>query len=150
MAENSQQILRHLLESPYPIENQRVETHSLAKHKIFDKLHDGYESCVNEAKIKEMGSAPLLGVLRKIEELFPASPPHHDPHSFPVLKSQGQKGLLFQGENQLSKTMAYLSSIGVSALVDLIVGVCLPKPDLFTICGQLIRYRPMIKTLIVL
>lgn len=127
MAENSQQILRHLLESPYPIENQRVETHSLAKHKIFDKLHDGYESCMNEAKIKELGSAPLLGVLRKIEELFPALRPHDDPQLFPTLKSEGQKGLSFQGENQLSKTMAYLSSIGVNALVDFIVGVCHSK-----------------------
>lgn len=134
MAENSQQILRHLLDSPYPIENQRVETHSLAKQKIFDKLHDGYESCINEAKIKELGSAPLLGVLRKIEELFPASRPHHDPHSFPVLESQGQKGLSFQGENQLSKTVTYLSSIGVSALVNFIVGVCLPKSELLAMC----------------
>jgi len=138
MAENSQQILRHLLESPYPIENQRVETHYLAKHKIFDKLHDGYESCMNEAEIKELGSAPLLGVLRKIEELFPASRPHHDPYSFPILESQGQKGLSVQGENQLSKTMAYLSSIGVSALVDFMVGVCSPSLELLAICGQLI------------
>jgi hypothetical protein len=147
MAENSQQILRHLLESPYPIENQRVEAHSLAKHEIFDKLHDGYESCMDEAKIRELGSAPLIGVLRKIEELFPASRPKHDSQSFPILNSEGQKGLSFQGDNRLSKTMAYLNSIGVSALVDLLVGVCLPQSGLLSICGPLIGYRPMIKTL---
>ncbi|KAK3170763.1 hypothetical protein OEA41_002845 [Lepraria neglecta] len=117
MAENSQQILRHVLESPYPIDSQNIEVHSVAKQKIFEKLHDTYEACMSEGIIKEAGSAPLLGVLRKIEELFPASRPHEDHDSFPASLNSGQKGLLLKGENNLSKTMAYLTSIGVGALV---------------------------------
>lgn len=133
MAEHSQQILRHLLESPYPTENQRVEVDSFAKHKIFDKLHDGYESCVDESKIKELGSAPLLDVLRKVEELFPASRPILGIQPFPMVQSQSQIGLLHQDKNQLSNTMAYLISIGVSALVDFAIGVCCPYFELLTI-----------------
>lgn len=127
MAENSQQILRHVLESPYPIDSQNIEAHSVAKQKIFEKLHDAYEACMNEDVIKEAGSAPLLGVLRKIEELFPASRPHEDRDSFPASPNSGQKGLLSKGKNNLSKTMAYLTSIGVGALVTFDVGVCTTK-----------------------
>lgn len=124
MAENSQQILRHLLESPYPIDNQRVEIDSEAKHEIFDKLHDGYESCINEDSIKQLGSAPLLNILRNIEKLYPAPRPHSGLQSFPIGQSSNQKDLSSRREKKLSKMMAYLSSIGVSALVDLMVGVC--------------------------
>ena len=127
MAENSQQILRHVLESPYPVDSQNIEVHSVAKQKIFQKLHDAYEACMSEGIIKQAGSAPLLGVLRKIEELFPASRPHEDRDSSPASLNSGQKGLLLKGENNLSKTMAYLTSIGVGALVTFHVGVCTTK-----------------------
>lgn len=123
MAENSQQILRHLLESPYPIEHKRVETDSLAKHEIFDKLHDGYESCINEDKIKQLGSAPLLNILRNIEKLFPARRPHDGLDSF---QNSKQKDLSPHRNRKLPRTMAYLNSIGVSALVDFMIGVCRP------------------------
>ena len=124
MAENSQQILRHLLESPYPINDQRIEIHSVAKQKIFGKLHSAYDACVNEERLRDLGSAPLIAILRKIEDLFPASRPSGIADGFPLLSNSGQRGLMFDGENQLSKTMAYLTSIGVSALVDFYVGVC--------------------------
>lgn len=123
MAENSQQILRHLLESPYPIESQNIETHSVAKQKIFVKLHDAYEACIDEGKIRDLGSSPLISVLRNVEELFPVKKPHDTAGAFPMLSNQGQKGLKFEGENQLSKTMTYLTRIGVSALVNFYVGV---------------------------
>ena len=73
MAENSQQILRHVLESPYLVERQNLEIDSSAKQDIFRKLQDAYDACMNEEQIRSIGSAPLLDVLRKIEELFPAS-----------------------------------------------------------------------------
>jgi len=133
MAEKSQQILRHVLESPYPLSSQDFENHSVAKQKIFEKLHDAYDACMNEDKLKELGSAPLLNVLRKVDELFPAKRPHEKSDVFPKLPIQDQMGLSFNGENQLSKTMTYLTKIGVSALVTFDVGVSCDECKLFEI-----------------
>jgi endothelin-converting enzyme len=127
MAENSQQILRHVLESPYPIDNQNIEVHSVAKQEIFKKLHDAYEACMSEEIIREAGSTPLLSVLRKIEELFPAARPHEGSDSFSAPLDSVQKGLLLKHENNLSKTITYLTSIGVGALVTFNVAVCVTK-----------------------
>lgn len=124
MAENSQQILRHVLESPYPVSSQDFEIHSMAKQKIFGKLHDAYEACMNEDKLKEIGSAPLLNILRKIEDLYPAQRPHEKSEMFFTSSNHYQQGLMSNNENQLSKTVAYLTSIGVSALVGFDTGVC--------------------------
>ena len=124
MAENSQRILRHLLDSPYPIERQTIEVDSSSKQKIFSKLQDGYESCMNEEKIKSRGSSPLLDVLRNVEELFPAKRPHGSSHSFPIVFSDNHHET---SESQLSRTVAYLATIGVNALLDFSIGVCLPR-----------------------
>lgn len=123
MAENAQMILRHVLEAPYPIDDQVIELHSPDKQEIFEKLHSGYDACMGEEAIRSMGSAPLLDVLRKVEELFPAARPHDDVTTFPGFQEVSQKGLLFVGENQLSKTVAYLTSIGVNTLISSYVGV---------------------------
>ncbi len=147
MAENSQTILRHVLESPYPMSSQDFEIHSVAKQKIFEKLHDAYEACMGEEKLKELGSAPLLDVLRKIEEMFPAKRPSEDSEHSSTLSNQNQKGLLSKGENELSKTMAYLISIGVGALVRFDVGVSCDEYSHFEIGALLIFPRLMIKIL---
>ena len=133
MAENAQQTLRHLLESPYPINDQQIEIHSYAKQRIFEKLHDAYDACMNEEKLRELGSAPLIEVLRKVEELFPAARPSEAMEGFPTLPISDQKGLTFVGENQLSKTMTYLTKIGVSALINFYVGVCIRLLSLATV-----------------
>ena len=134
MAEDSQQILRHVLESPYPTGSENIEVHSVAKQRIFNKLHDAYDACMNEGVIKKVGSAPLLDVLRKIEELFPASRPHEDLDIIPNSQIISQKGLLLKDRNSLSKTMAYLTSIGVNALISFGVGVCATKYATYKIC----------------
>ena len=125
MAENSQMILRHVLESPYPIDEQSIEVHSVAKRKIFEKLHDAYDACMNEEVIKVLGSAPLLNVLRRVEELFPASRPHNTVNTPSKSQDPSQKGLLLVELNKLSKTVTYLMEIRVNALVSISVGVCL-------------------------
>lgn len=117
MAESSQQILRHVLESPYSDAHPMVAASFTAEQEIFRKLQGQYEACMDEKKIKEIGVSPLIGALRKIGDLFPAADPE--------LKLQ--KHLLNKGENKLSNTIIYLQSIGVTALVDFGIGVCSPS-----------------------
>lgn len=120
MAENSQQILRHVLESPYSVDDYKIEIDSSAKRDIFEKVQTAYNACMDEEVIKDVGSTPLLDVLRKVEELFPATRPNIN---FPLLKPMNQKGLLIEGENQLSKTLTYLTSIGLGSLISFYVTV---------------------------
>lgn len=127
MAEDSQQILRHVLESPYSVDTYKIEIDSSAKRDIFEKLQTAYNACMDEELIKDIGSAPLLEVLRKIEELFPAGRPDTD--FLPLLKNMDQKGLLLKGENQLSKTLTYLTSIGLDPLISFYVTADDKDPD---------------------
>ena len=115
MEEDSQQILRHVLESPYSVDEYKIEIDSSAKRDIFEKLQTAYNACMDEGVIKDLGSAPLLEVLRKVEELFPAARP--DTHFLPLLNNMDQKGLLLKSEDQLSKTLTYLTSIGMDPLI---------------------------------
>ena len=123
MAENSQQLLRHLLESPSPVDSKSLEVNSVAKQKILVKLHGGYQSCMDESKIKEFGSAPLIGVLRTVEKLFPVMKTSSPPGVIPNLQVRARQEPLYNSENHLSQTLVYLSRIGVSALVNFYVGV---------------------------
>ena len=121
MAEDSQQILRHVLDSPYSVDEYQIETDSSAKRDIFEKLQTAYNACMDEEVIKDLGSAPLLDVLRKIEELFPAGRP--DTQLLPLLKDKDQKVLLGNSGDHLSKTLAYLTSIGMNPLISFYVTV---------------------------
>lgn len=125
MAEDSQQILRHLLESPYSVDDYKMEIDSSAKRGIFEKLQTAYNACMNEKVIKDIGSAPLLDILRKVEELFPAA----RPDLFPLLKNMDQKDFILKGENQLSKTLTYLTSIGMDPLISFYVTADDKDPD---------------------
>ena len=115
MEEDSQQILRHVLESPYSVDEYKIEIDSSAKRDIFEKLQTAYNACMDEGVIKDLGSAPLLEILRQVEELFPAARP--DTHFLPLRDNMDQKRLLLKSEDQLSKTLTYLTSIGVDALI---------------------------------
>lgn len=121
MAENSQQILRHLLESPYTDNNQIVEPSSSTEKDLFEKIHDAYDACMDEGKIKELGSSPLLEILRKVDQLFPAAKPKEMLETIQELHDQHPKP--YRSRNDLSNTITYLESIGVTALVSFNIGV---------------------------
>lgn len=129
MEESSQQILRHVLESPYSDAHSMVATSSTAEQEIFRKLQGQYEACMDENKIREVGVRPLLGALRKIADLFPAADPESTPGAF---QRKLQKHLLNKGENKLSNAVIYLESIGVTALVSFGIGVCIPLSRLIS------------------
>ena len=123
MEEKSQTVLRHVLETPFSDSHPRVDPNSSPEANIFNKLKDAYDACMNEERLRILGSKPLLDVLRKIDKLFPAARPHSTSEPFPKLLHQAQKGLVYKGENQLTTTVAYLVSIGVDALVSFDIGV---------------------------
>ena len=132
MQENSQQVLRHVLESPYSDTVQQIGSlvdNPTADKAIFDKLKGAYDACMDEGNIKKIGSDPLLDVLRKIQELFPASRPHRMLGPFPRLETQQQKGLLYKGENQLSTTVSFLTKIGINSIISFGVGADDRDPD---------------------
>lgn len=116
MEERSQQILRHLLESPYTDGHQLVELSSPTEKGLFEKIQTAYGACMDEGVIKELGSGPLLEILRKVDRLFPVAKSQEILETF-------QEDLLYKGKNNLSSTIAYLDSIGVTALVSFSVGV---------------------------
>lgn len=122
MVESSQQVLRHVLESPYSDSQQVAGSSSSIEKQIFSKLQDAYDACMDEVKIKEIGSGPLLEVLRQIEEHFPAARPQSASKAMPMVYEQPQRSLR-SSKNRLSKTITYLETIGVTALVSFSIGV---------------------------
>ena len=115
MYENSQQALRHLLESPYSgSQLLRTSSGASADEIIFDKIQSAYTACMDEETIKQRASKPLLDVLRKIEEYNPPRPDR---------RNTGPRN------EPLTKAVAYLSSIGVDAFVSFSVDADEKNPD---------------------
>ena len=129
MAENSQMVLRHILETSFSDSHPRLDPDKSSEAAIFHKLKDAYDACIDEDRIKQRGSEPLLEVLLQIEKLFPAKRPHQPSEPFPKLLPQPQKGLKYDGENHLSTTVAYLNSIGVTSFVSFSVAADDKDPD---------------------
>jgi len=123
MAEQSQLLLRHVLESPYLTKQIQSGSESSVDEENFNKLQDAYKSCMDEGTIKSAGARPLINILRKVEELFPARRPHVEGETDPSMFNQLQKRSTLHDDDQLSSAVLYLAKIGVGALVDLSVGV---------------------------
>ncbi|KAF2671746.1 endothelin-converting enzyme [Microthyrium microscopicum] len=112
MAENSQQLLRHILEADYPEKSMHSyfsparlgASSKSADEQNFQKMRDAYDACLDEPTIKNLGVEPLLKVVNTIKEKFPAKSPESK-------MSQDEK------TSAIKDTLVYLSSIGVSALV---------------------------------
>lgn len=122
MEENSQLVLRHILESPYSDSHEPVDLSSSSGKQIFKKLKDAYDACMNEDTIKENGSGPLLEVLGQIEKRFPAARPEGTIENTFGLHRQHQRALV-SSEEAFSKTVVYLETIGVTALVSFSIDV---------------------------
>ena len=121
MAEESQQLLRHLLESSIPKNTMTVGDD--ANRENFYKIRDAYNACLDESEMKKVGSIPLLDILLKIEELFPAPRPSQIGELFTVMNQNHQGGIMHEAENELSATIAYLMHIGVDPLLSFDVRV---------------------------
>ncbi|KAK1975874.1 peptidase family M13 [Colletotrichum cereale] len=79
MSENSELLLRHILEAPYPKDSQHSHFSPLrleaadksADEENFDKMKAVYDACINEDKIKSVGIEPLARILDEIKNAYP-------------------------------------------------------------------------------
>ncbi|TAQ86241.1 hypothetical protein B7494_g5451 [Chlorociboria aeruginascens] len=127
MDENSQMLLRHILEAPYPEESkhssfspaQLVSSLSSVDQQNFEKLQDAYNACMDEDTIKHVGIKPLLEVLHQVVAMFP------------VQESAFSKRapLELEGNEQIAETVVYLTKLGVTSLVSCGAGADDKDPD---------------------
>ncbi|KAK1834048.1 hypothetical protein QBC39DRAFT_278180 [Podospora conica] len=117
MAENSQLLLRHILEAPYPKSSKHsffspmqlgAASHSDDEDN-FDKMASAYKACLDEETIKKIGVAPLKDIISKI------------------------KSTSAQSENALSDTILLLSRYGVSGFVSSGTGADDTNPDVVVV-----------------
>ncbi|KAF1343659.1 peptidase family M13 [Lizonia empirigonia] len=71
MSENSELLLRHILEAPYPKNSELQAVQKSADEENFDKMKAVYDACLDEDKIKRLGAEPLLKVLEEIKQAYP-------------------------------------------------------------------------------
>ncbi|XP_014553761.1 hypothetical protein COCVIDRAFT_106846 [Bipolaris victoriae FI3] len=79
MSENSQMLLRHILEAPYPKDSEHsyfspmklMSVSKSADEENFDKMKAAYDACLNEDQIKSAGVQPLVRILDEIKKAFP-------------------------------------------------------------------------------
>ncbi|KAK0107823.1 hypothetical protein ONS96_003612 [Cadophora gregata f. sp. sojae] len=127
MSENSQMLLRHILEAPYPGDSkhssfspaQLLETLSSVDQQNFDKLKAAYDACMDEDTIKKAGAKPLLEILHEVADMFPVKESAFSKRS-PILA---------QDKRDISSTLLYLAKLGVPALVSFGAGADDKDPD---------------------
>ncbi|KAF2710379.1 zincin [Pleomassaria siparia CBS 279.74] len=116
MSENSQLLLRHILEAPYPKDSAHsyfspMQLQTVAKpadEENFDKMKAAYDACLNEDKIKSIGAEPLLQVLEEIKKTYSVAT--SDSHA-------------------IKDTVLLLAKYGVTALVSTGTGADDTDPD---------------------
>ncbi|KAF6826254.1 endothelin-converting enzyme [Colletotrichum plurivorum] len=79
MSENSEMLLRHILEAPYPKDSKHSSFSPLrllsedkdSDEENFEKMKAAYDACLDEDKIKSVGLEPLTQVLDQIKQAYP-------------------------------------------------------------------------------
>lgn len=133
--EENQIVLRHLLEPPFPTGSQSKAGNKIADKDILRKIQEAYNGCMAESSIAALGSTPLLSILLKIEELFPAGKPRSDDTSSNTFEAN-QKVLHSTREDSLSNVISYLMGIGVEAMIAMGVKVYLLLQCLHALAGK--------------
>jgi endothelin-converting enzyme len=104
MAENSQLLLRHILEAPYPKSSQHsffspmqlTAVKKSADEENFDKLKAAYDACLDEDAIKKLGAAPLAQILNQVSQLF-KQPNNYTKDAILFLAKNGVSALIATG-----------------------------------------------------
>lgn len=101
---NVQVIIREILEAPIP------ENTNTYDRKTLGKVKDLYDECLNEDKLDEIGTAPLMDVVRVVRALYNGST-SIDPQLY-MPTPNGQTRLSGSANGGLTATLAYLHSRG--------------------------------------
>jgi hypothetical protein len=112
MAETSKTVLRHILE-----QGTSVSLSSAADQENFNKLKDDYDSCTDERTLQRDGIKPLQGIANQIKAIFPATVDRIGQSAFPKLETGRQKGVIFDGANQLTDTLLFLIKLDIAAFL---------------------------------
>lgn len=112
MSEEGQLILKRILESPAPKSTSLFWTASSPDQEIFAKIQDGYNACLNESLLKDIGSKPLIELLTILGDTYPAKPPKPKTEDL-----------------TLTKAIMYLIGIGVRTPISIGVGADDKDPD---------------------
>ncbi|PQE17031.1 peptidase family m13 protein [Rutstroemia sp. NJR-2017a BBW] len=124
MSENSQTLLRHILEGEYPGESKhsyfspmKLQSNVASlDQENFEKLKAGYNACMNETAIKNVGIKPLVEIMHQVLDFFsPASNEH------PILQKEDH--------DNLTNTILYMTKLESSALISLGAGPDDKNPD---------------------
>lgn len=121
MSENSQTLLRHILEAPYPEDSKHskfspamlMHSTSSVDQQNFEKLKSAYDACMDEETIKTAGVKPLMDITGQVIKMFPSK------------KSRDS--------DALANTIVYLEKLGVSSLVSLGAGADDKDPDVVVV-----------------
>ena len=104
MSENSQTILRHILEGD-------ISKVPSVDRDNFEKLLADYEACTDEKTINSLGLEPLRAMVDEVKK------------SFPVSSVSAHHGMANATSKDLTETILYMTNVGISALVAIGVGV---------------------------
>ena len=123
MHENSQILLRHILEAPFPKMVAKASSVISADEENFGKMKAAYRSCMDESTIKAQQSLPLIELLKRIQDLFPAEKPYLTDAGYLYNSAQQQVTALPKGKEPLSDVLTFLMNLGIDALVSFSVDV---------------------------
>lgn len=124
MSENSQTLLRHILEGEYPKESRHSsfspamlpKSPASLDEENFDKLKAGYDACMNETEIKSVGITPLKEITQQVTGIFSVEDFKHM-----LLKSEDY--------GSLADTIEYMAKLGSSAFISSGTGPDDKDPD---------------------
>ncbi|MCJ1310674.1 hypothetical protein MMC25_004340 [Agyrium rufum] len=118
----SQTLLRHLLESPYSEVSGKFTATSSTDEENFAKLQTAYDACMDTEAIEALGSKPLLKLLSKIDELYPAKRPDTSADNFNAVNENQKIVTSIEESHELARTLDYLMGIDVHAFFNFAVG----------------------------
>lgn len=130
MSDNSQLLLKHILEAPYPKDSshsfyspqQLTVMRRSVDEENFDLMKSAYDACLDEETINEKGIAPLMAVLHQIQQTFPVGA------ETSATTERSNRGVSAHAVD-LRDTILLLSKYGISALVATGTGADDKDPD---------------------
>ena len=115
MVENSQTVLRHILESD-------GSDLSSGDKSNFEKLKADYNACMDESTIKKLGLGPIKKITDEVKTLYPVSNASSKAWGASPLMS-AQHSVNYKSSNELTDTLLYLIEFGIGGFMSVGVGV---------------------------